>query len=487
MPAARRDRCHRRGAQPALAGRRGRQRRQGRWRRRSAPRCCRPRTGGAAEGRAGPAGGAQPRHWPDARARRCRAAVARRRYQAARRERRPGRRRRERGAGFRLRLRGNPGALRRLFRPRGAGCGRVAGRDRAGRSGPVRGAWRSRCSWPYLNAAASPSPAGDEALATLPVPVYDRSALLLSTNRNPRANQEIDAMSEWERLRQGLQPELYRGNAFRVTNLAVDATLRDIDRQWKRLQMRQKLGSSAAEAAGLLPLTPPADLAAVREAVERLREPEKRFFDEFFWFWPAANDPALPALARGDFSAARTAWQTAAGPDAAGAVARHNLAVLMHVLALDLECSAGEAKPTSSVRAEQRDRCWAEALLAWKALLEQGEFWELVKERIRTRNEPQLKTDLAFHFREHLPVALLGINAQLALRAAERGAAADMARHKDILSRAGFDTAASTAVRLALKPIRARIQRLCQTEAGANQADNWRAGLLLFQRILPIP
>ncbi|HYT94669.1 MAG TPA: hypothetical protein VEL76_38490 [Gemmataceae bacterium] len=294
-------------------------------------------------------------------------------------------------------------------------------------------------------------------------------------------------MSEWERLRQGLQPELYRGNAFRVTNLAVDATLRDIDRQWKRLQMRQKLGSSAAEAAGLLPLTPPADLAAVREAVERLREPEKRFFDEFFWFWPAANDPALPALARGDFSAARTAWQTAAGPDAAGAVARHNLAVLMHVLALDLECIAGEAQPTSSVRAEQRDRCWAEALLAWKALLEQGEFWELVKERIRTRNEPQLKTDLAFHFREHLPVALLGINAQLALRAAERGAAADMARHKDILSRAGFDTAASTAVRLALKPIRARIQRLCQTEAGANQADNWRAGLLLFQRILPIP
>ena len=98
-----------------------------------------------------------------------------------------------------------------------------------------------------------------------------------------------------------------------------------------------------------------------------------------------------------------------------------------------------------------------------------------------------MKSDLALQIRDHLPAALLAISARLAMRAAEQDRSAEVARHHGIMSRAAFDgDVAERAVRLALKPLRARIQRLCQSEPGSNQADNWRAALELSRRILPI-
>src|SRR5207237_3361496 len=100
-----------------------------------------------------------------------------------------------------------------------------------------------------------------------------------------------------------------------------------------------KLGGGVEQPRGPLALVPAPDVDAVRHAIERLRDPETRLVDEFFWFWPETSatetpDEALTALDRGDVAAARKRWQAAA-PGAGVAV--HNLAVLAHLLALDLE------------------------------------------------------------------------------------------------------------------------------------------------------
>src|SRR5262249_6336905 len=148
------------------------------------------------------------------------------------------------------------------------------------------------------------------------------------------------------------------------------------------------------------------------------RDPETRLLDELFWFWPqssglSAPDPALDALAGGNVEQARQIWQQRAQtPD--GSVARHNLAVLAHVLALACEgLVAGppfaDARPLLDV--------WREALAGWAAVLRDDAFWEQLRRRIAARNEPQLPAALAGRLREDLPVFLAGINAQLAVRA----------------------------------------------------------------------
>ena len=107
---------------------------------------------------------------------------------------------------------------------------------------------------------------------------------------------------------------VYRRNAFRITQLAVDATPREITRQTEKLRLLEKLGGGA-RAAGGLGLDPPPDQDAVREALQRLRDPERRLVDELFWFWPqalgqATSDPALQALERGDVAGAARQWLT---------------------------------------------------------------------------------------------------------------------------------------------------------------------------------
>src|SRR5207237_1230989 len=77
-----------------------------------------------------------------------------------------------------------------------------------------------------------------------------------------------------------------------------------------------KLGGGVEQPRGPLALVPAPDVDAVRHAIERLRDPETRLVDEFFWFWPETSatetpDEALTALDRGDVAAARKRWQAA--------------------------------------------------------------------------------------------------------------------------------------------------------------------------------
>ena len=279
-----------------------------------------------------------------------------------------------------------------------------------------------------------------------------------------------------EILLEAATPELYRVNAFRVLELPVDATAREIARRAEMLKVMEKLGASAPKQNGPLALDPAPDANAIRDAVQRLHDPERRLVDEFFWFWPwqlgqGKNDPVLKTLAAGDVKAAHRVWRSGEQQSSDGNVSMHNIAVLNHVIALHLEHASRSRQLTES-QVKARDSGWQHAFKRWQVLLEYEGFWSRLTARIRDHNDPRLTTGVARRFRMTLPLALLSINAQLAVQATERGDSREAKRHRRIILKSGFDPSAMDgALRRALKPIRERVKTFCRTADSEADAD----------------
>ncbi len=268
--------------------------------------------------------------------------------------------------------------------------------------------------------------------------------------------------------------DLYRTNAFRVTELPVDATTREIARQTEKLRLMERLGTAASKASGPLGLDPMPDENAIREAMQRLRDPERRLVDELFWFWPhqlgqSQRDEALAALARGEVPAATARWIQQEQGGSESNVSMHNLAVLYHARALDLE-HAARTSQLPEEKSQERDRNWEQAFKRWRVLLEDEGFWSRLTARIWEMDDPRLTTGTARRIRASLPLALLSINAQLAVQAAEGGVTAEAQRHLGLLRGSGFAAGVvDEALRRALEPVRERMQTLGKTaEAEAN-------------------
>ena len=285
-----------------------------------------------------------------------------------------------------------------------------------------------------------------------------------------------------ELLLELVNPSIYRVNAFRVTGLPVTATARDVIRQGEKLRMQEKLGVRPAAHVSLLPLTPPPDGDAVRAALQRLHDPERRLIDELFWFWPAepgaGRDEALELLAAGDATGAVRVWTHRERALTEQYVSTHNMTILAHASALDLEHSANGGLPERERR--QRDEHWAQAFRRWRILLEQEGFWSRLTARIRELDDPRLTTGSARRLREGLPLALLSINAALAVRAAERTARDQVGRQLDILrswdvtpepAAGRMAPVANEALLRATAAIRERIQTLCRTAEPEAAAD----------------
>ena len=109
--------------------------------------------------------------------------------------------------------------------------------------------------------------------------------------------------------------DLYKKNIFRITGLSVDATSKEVSRQVQKLQMLEDMGGS--DAAGPQPafaLAGKRSSDEIRDALSRMKEPEHRLIDEFFWFWPeefgaSKDDAAIQAMLSGDEKGAYQLWR----------------------------------------------------------------------------------------------------------------------------------------------------------------------------------
>jgi hypothetical protein len=209
-----------------------------------------------------------------------------------------------------------------------------------------------------------------------------------------------------------VNPSIYRRSAFRLTGLPVDASPRDIRRRSEELAAVSRLGASLpARRGALMPLPAPPDAHDVQEAIEELRQPDRRLIQELFWFWPAESaDRGLELLAQGDTHGAAQAWEAVVDSGSAGpvdmAAAVHNLAVLCHVLALDAHF--GDAVEGDV------DELWDVALHYWQAVVDNDVCWHRLGARVRQLNDPRLTPQMVDDIRAALPRAVASINATLA-------------------------------------------------------------------------
>ena len=231
--------------------------------------------------------------------------------------------------------------------------------------------------------------------------------------------------SECKSLIAASTKDLFRHNAFRITGLAVDATAREVIRHADKLKMLLELGQEPHAKNNAHPLDPPPTIDEIREAIQKIKDPEKRLIDEFFWFWPeefgkSDCDPALQALAKGDTKTANEIWRKRINEESYGIVAKHNLAVTYYLIALDLGHLATEKAVSEESRLKISDT-WKSSVRKWGRIQDDEKLWEKVTERIRQLNEPSLPTGFARRMRAMLPDALNKINADLIFGFAESG------------------------------------------------------------------
>lgn len=233
--------------------------------------------------------------------------------------------------------------------------------------------------------------------------------------------------NECLKLMDACTPQVYRRNFFRITGLAVDARPRDIRRKIDSLRHAEEFGDADQEQNHVFAINPPPTLEQIREAAQRVEDPERRIVEEFFWFWPTewgqgGQDAVLAELSNGNGDAAHRIWKEESSGDhgVKVIVAKHNLAVWYHLLAIDGE----HISLSSNLSEEQRgtiDGNWQESFKLWEELTEDEAFWSFLTGRIRMLAEARLPTGLVRRMQKTLPEALDKINAMLAISFAECG------------------------------------------------------------------
>lgn len=280
---------------------------------------------------------------------------------------------------------------------------------------------------------------------------------------------ETDSLMEWnETLLKMARPDIYRTNAFRILNISVTASQREINSHVRKHDLMEKFENLRNQDDDAFPISIIRDHNARNEAHQRLLDPELRFIDEFFWFWPQFlnanedNDEAFQAIHKNDLRKASSIWKDREIQGSEANVSMHNLAIFYHAIALDFECIETRREKISNKQIEQKRDCWEQAFARWKMLLSDEGFWHRVQNRIRDLDDPRLTTNTAHRIREGLPKALLSINAILAVEASEMNDLTDMTFHLTIMQQSGFDNSIiKQAIFRALTPIRNNLKAMC--------------------------
>ncbi len=281
-------------------------------------------------------------------------------------------------------------------------------------------------------------------------------------------------------------PDLYRRNAFRILGLQVTVTPREIARHQKKLIMFNKLdlqSDSREFGNGLLPLDPPPSVDVIEKATHRLHNPIERVVDELFWFWPqdpnSEEDDALQMVRERNLNAALSCWILHQKDGRAETVATHNLAVLNHLLALDLE-AASNVRQLNKSELDLRDHYWTQAYLNWCAVSEDESFWSRVSARIREIDDPRLTTGATRRLRRALPTAILTISAKQAMHAARKGNINEVKLHLRYVWESDFDN--SILVRILereIAPTVEQIKGVCAPAIDAAEVNPNRANKIV--------
>ena len=142
-----------------------------------------------------------------------------------------------------------------------------------------------------------------------------------------------------------------------------------------------------------------------------MENPESRLIDELFWFWPLtlgssdSNDEAFEAMRRNDFSEAIEIWKQHETNASESNVSMHNLAIMYHMLALDIEQMRSN-KSLTKKQSDQKREYWEQAFFRWKILLNNDGLWSRLSNRVRELDDPRLTTGACRRLQDGLPIIL---------------------------------------------------------------------------------
>ena len=325
-------------------------------------------------------------------------------------------------------------------------------------------------------------------------------------------------------------PDIYSRNPFRLLGTDVDQPARRIKRQEKELQAAIEIGELADEYGKTLRPDPLPTREELSQAARKLADVQQRFICEFFWFWPlewgkSASDEVLGLLKGGNVKEAQKRWtQIAAEDGEASLVARHNLAVLGHWLALDRELKIVEsanidrrleldlsgtrdlimvdparwspiARSTTAVQLTRAQRqeivgYWSFAFKHWEALCEDEFFWSMQADRIRGLDDARLTTGFLRRFSQSFPIAFDNINADLAIAYCDREMYASGNDHVQIMraTNAGNDDV-NASLRRVTEPLQRRIKHAIETatsQLSQNKTEGKQRAIELFETVQDI-
>ena len=282
--------------------------------------------------------------------------------------------------------------------------------------------------------------------------------------------------------------EIYRRNVFRITGLPVDATAREITKRAEQIKLEGVLGHARDTEFNELSIRPAPGVEQIQEALQRVKEPELRVIDEYFWYWPmhedgSSEDPAIRALQDGQVQAALRIWHEKENDRTCGAIASHNLAVFDHMVAIDWTLNQ-LADPSNLDTALRAERYWEQSMERWERIATDSSAWDWLKNRIRAINDPRLTTGLARRMEMGLPEALDKINAEAALRFAEAGDIDAARMHIRIMNQShqGLDDVESTS-EMILMPMRRRVEQRIAHAQKAAKADG-KSAVTIAQGLL---
>ena len=282
--------------------------------------------------------------------------------------------------------------------------------------------------------------------------------------------------------------DIYRINSFRILAVPISATTREISAQMRKIELMEKYGDNNNHFLSFIPLVPSPSNEDRRAAFSRINDPESRFIDELLWFWPMnvnfpmEEDCAINALLDSDIQTAIDIWHKHELDDSLTNVSMHNLAVLYHLLALDLEYEQNRTINKQSNKL--KNEYWKAAYERWRLLLNNDSFWTYLKKRIRVYDDPRLSKNTISVVREIFPKACLSINAILAVNASKKGDFNEANFHSGLIRESSYSSSIVNDVYIeAITPIYDQINIICQESTNAVE-NNLNDGIIIAKRTL---
>lgn len=242
-------------------------------------------------------------------------------------------------------------------------------------------------------------------------------------------------------------PDLYMRNPFNLLNLPIDATAKDIRRRREDVEAAFEAGTEAEVFRHILPVDDERKLPtldAVHEAFDTLNDPEQRIAYSLFWFWVNQPDGSNPRRRGGKndpngvvTDAAIAEWENASlSPDAEeSAIAKHNLAIYNHLMALMREAILLPLVNVVSIGQYVADTYgyWRKSIHRWNDIANNPDCWRYVSALIESLNDPRLDYRFARSLRDQFAFAFDQINVELAISFAKAGRDADAKRQVEYM------------------------------------------------------